>query len=130
MLLALALVAALHGAPADSLPGTWKITGDIMGNPLNETCTFKQAGTALTGKCTRADDNSTLDITGEAKDGKVTFKHGGDYQGQELTITYTGTLASAKELKGSIDVQPFGVTGGFTAIPAPAPAPAPTPARP
>ena len=124
MLLALALVSALHAAPvaADSAAGTWKITGDIMGNPLNETCTLKQAGSALSGRCVRADDGSGTDVTGEVKEGKVTFKHGGDYPGQELTITYTGTFASPKELKGTVEVLPFNVSGTFTAAPAPAPA--------
>jgi hypothetical protein len=125
MLLTLTLVSLLHAAPtADTLAGAWQIKGDVAGNPLNEVCTIKQTGTALSGTCTRETD-APQPLTGEVKDGKVTFKHGGDYQGQELTITYTGTLASPKELKGTVDVQPFGVSGDFTATPAPA-----TPAAP
>ena len=118
MLLALALAAAVHAAPADSVPGTWKITGDVVGNPLNETCTLKQAGTLVTGSCT-GETGGPYEVTGDVKDGKVTFKHAGDYQGTALIITYAGTLA-AGQLKGSVDVQPFGVTGTFTAAPAPA----------
>ena len=130
MLPFLTLLAALHAPPAapsrgaaDSVAGAWQITGDVMGNPLKELCTLKQTGTALTGKCTRTDDNSTLDVTGEVKDGKVTFKHGGDYQGAALTMVYTGTLpapgAASREIKGTVEVQPFGATGTFTAAPAP-----------
>ena len=55
------------------------------------------------------------------KDGKVTFKHGGDYQGTALTIVYSGSLAAPAQLKGTVEVQPFGVSGTFTAAPAPAP---------
>jgi hypothetical protein len=117
MLLPLLLVSALHLAPADTLTGTWKITGDVMGNPLNEVCTLKQSGDSLSGSCKNADANDAkaFDVTGEVKDGKITFRHGGDYQGQALTITYSGTLAAARTLKGSVDVQPYAVTGDFTA---------------
>ena len=35
MLLTLALLSALHGTPAaDSLTGSWKITGDVQGNAI------------------------------------------------------------------------------------------------
>ena len=125
MLLPLALLAALHAAPAtDSLSGAWKITGDIMGNPIDQTCTLQQAGATVTGNCIGG-QGEKLDVTGEVKDDKLTFKHGGDYQGQALTIVYTGTLASANALKGSVEVRPFGVTGTFTAAPAAAAAPKP-----
>jgi hypothetical protein len=57
-------------------------------------------------------------VTGEVKEGKVTFSHGGEYEGQALTITYSGTLASPAALKGTIDVQPFAASGTFSAAPA------------
>lgn len=123
MLLAALLASALHAAPprpaADSLTGTWRVAGDVMGNPIHELCTLAQAGTKLTGTCknTDAPDARPFDVTGEVKDGRVTFSHGGDYQGQALTIAYTGTLSSPTELKGTVDVQPFGVGGTFTAAP-------------
>ena len=127
MLLPFLLVSALHAAPvaapaADSVSGTWRVTGDVQGNAVNELCTLKQAGTAVTGSCT-AEGGQAYPVTGEVKDGRVTFRHGGEYQGQALTLTYSGMLA-AKPLKGTIDVQPFGVTGDFTATPAAA---SPTP---
>ena len=130
MLLALTLAAALHATPAaDSVPGTWKLTGDVAGNPLIETCTIKQAGAVLSGSCTN-DQGGPYEVTGDVKDGKVTIKHGGDYQGTALTIIYSGTLASPKELKGTIEVQPFGATGTFTAAPAATPVTKDGPAKP
>ena len=133
MLATLALVSALAAAtpaqaPADSVPGTWQITGDVMGNPLKVTCTLKQSGATLSGSCAN-DQGGPYEVTGEIKDGKITFKHGGDYQGQALTITYTATFAAPKQLKGTVDVLPFGVNGSFTAVPAPSGAPA-APAKP
>ena len=123
MLLAFALVSAL-AAPADSISGTWQIKGEVAGNPLNTTCTLVVAEARISGVCKSAEGKQDP-ITGEVKEGKVVFEHGGDYQGQELKIIYTGTLASAKEMKGTIEVKPFDVSGEFTATPAAAPAAAP-----
>jgi hypothetical protein len=119
MLLSFALVAAL-AAPADSISGTWVLKGEVAGNPLNTTCTLVVAEAKISGVCKGADaDAKEIPIVGEVKEGKVIFEHGGDYNGQELKIIYTGTLPSAKEMKGTIDVKPFDVTGEFTATPAP-----------
>ena len=119
MLLALSLLASLHLAPADSITGKWQLTGDVAGNPLNTICDIKQTGTALSGTCS-GEVGTALVITGTAKDGVVTFQHGGDYQGTELTIIYSGKIESAKEIKGTIEVKPFSASGTFTATPAPA----------
>ena len=123
MLLALALVSAL-AAPADSISGTWQIKGEVAGNPLNSTCTLVVAEAKISGVCKNAEGKQDP-ITGEVKEGKVIFEHGGDYQGQELKIIYTATLASPKEMKGTIEVKPFDVSGEFTAAPVPAAAAAP-----
>ena len=130
MLLTLALLSALATAPAaDSLSGTWKITGDVSGNAIDETCTITQTGATLAGSCV-GNAGEKLELTGEVKDGKVTFTHGGTYDGQALTITFTSTASTAKELKGSVFVLPFNVTGTFSAAPMASPAPTPTPAKP
>jgi hypothetical protein len=121
MLATLALLAVVHIAPAaDSVAGAWKISGDVMGNAFGAMCTIKQAEAVLSGSC--VDDGGVArPMTGEVKDGKITFKYASDYQGQPLTIAYTGTLVSSpRQLKGSVDVQPMGVGGTFTGTPAPA----------
>ncbi|MFL5619612.1 MAG: hypothetical protein ACJ79A_14615 [Gemmatimonadaceae bacterium] len=122
MLLTFALVAAL-AAPADSISGTWLIKGEVAGNPLVTTCTIVSAQAKISGTCKSAEGKENP-IIGEVKEGKVIFEHGGDYQGQELKIIYTGTLPSAKEMKGTIEVKPFDVSGEFTATPVAASAPA------
>ena len=123
MLLAFALVTAL-AAPADSISGTWAIKGEVAGNPLNSTCTLVVAEAKISGNCKNS-EGKVDPIFGEVKDGKVVFEHGGDYQGQELKIIFTGTLPSAKEMKGTIEVKPFDVSGEFTATPVAAAAAAP-----
>src|SRR5215204_532363 len=102
MLLNLIALALLQGTP---VTGTWQIKGDVMGAPLTSVCTLKQEGTALTGSCSN-DGGAAADVKGEVKDGKVTFSHGGDYEGQALTVVYSGTLVSPTELKGTITVNP------------------------
>lgn len=117
MLLPLLLATALHAAsPADSITGTWKITGDVVGNAVDETCMLKQTGAKISGTCAFTDAGAKpYEVTGEVKGDTITFTHGGEYQGQELTLTYSATFTSTKDLKGAIDVKPFGATGSFTA---------------
>ena len=117
MLLQLALLSALQLAPADSISGTWQVKGDVVGNAIDHPCTFQQSGTALTGSC--GSGETALPLEGEVKDGKVTFRYASQYDGQAITVVFSGTLVSATELKGTINVQPFDVGGEFTAAPAP-----------
>ena len=117
MLFTLALLTTLHGTlSTDSIAGTWKIAGDVVGNPVNTTCVIKQAGSTLTGNCAN-DAKGPYALTGDVKDGKVTFQYDIDYEGQPLTIIYSATVTAARELKGTIDVKPMGATGTFTAVP-------------
>ncbi len=120
MLLALALLTALHTAPgADSMSGKWQITRDVMGTPVKTICAIKQEGTALTGNCSD-DSNEPHSLTGTSQDGKVTFQYMVDYQGQPLTVVYSATFAASTQLKGSIEVKPMGAAGTFMATPVPA----------
>ena len=116
MLLTMGLLSLLQLAPADSLSGTWQVKGDVVGNAIDHPCTFQQSGTALSGSCAEG----ALPIKGEVKEGKVTFQYASVYDGQAITVVFSGTLVSATELKGTINVQPFDVGGEFTAAPAPA----------
>lgn len=119
MLLALALLGAIHTTVvSDSVAGAWQITGEVSGTPVRTICTIKQAGTELSGSCT-SETNTPMPITGAVKEGKVTFQYVVDYQGQALTIAYSGTLISPAQIKGSIEVKPLAVPGTFSAVPVP-----------
>ena len=78
-------------------------------------------GVGELGEHEAAQGGAALPLKGEVKEGKVTFQYASEYDGQAITVVYTGTFATATELKGTIDVQPFGVGGEFTAAPAPWP---------
>lgn len=115
MLHTIALLTVLSAAPTpDSIPGTWQIRGDADGNAIEEICTIKRAGNTLTGSCNFRE--TAFPLTGEVKDATITFSHpAGEYEGNALTIAFTGTLSTANELKGTLTVAPFGVGGAFTA---------------
>jgi hypothetical protein len=120
--LALLCMTAIFAAD-DPATGTWKIEGDIQGNPVRDLCTLTVADGKITGSC--KGDTGTFDVTGEITDKKIVFRHGGEYEGEKLTLTYSGTIDDTGVLKGTVDVQPMDVNGDFTAkkdTPAPAPA--------
>lgn len=93
---------------------TWTITGDVGGYPINETCIFTQANDKLTGSCTN-EQGKNYDTTGTMTGKKVVFVHGGEYQGEALTLTFTGAYTDKGELAGDIDVEPLDYQGTFTA---------------
>ncbi len=112
------------GADDTSLTGVWKITGEVSGVPVEDTCTLKHADTSLTGVCETL--GAKWDTTGKVDGKTVTFVHKGTYEGGEITMTYTGKLsADGASMTGTLDVDPYAVTGSFAAKKdAPAPPPA------
>ena len=103
--------ASLFAQP--SVPGSWTVTGDVQGYPVNETCTFAQAKDKIAGSC--ISEGKTYDTTVTLTGPKVIFVHGGEYQGQTLTITFTGSFNDKGELSGDIYVDPMAAEGTFTA---------------
>ncbi len=101
-------------AQQPTVPGSWTITGDVQGYPVNETCTFTQDKDKITGSC-KGSDGKAYDTTVTVNGQKVIIVHGGEYEGQALTLTYTGTYNDKGELAGDIDVQPLNYDGTFTA---------------
>ncbi len=110
--LLLASVATLLAQP--TIPGAWTITGDVQGYPLNESCTFTQDKDKISGPCKNSEGKS-FDTTVTVSEKKVVLVHGGEYQGQALTLTFTGAWNDKGELNGDIDVQPMQVSGTFNA---------------
>ena len=116
-LLPLLLLSTTAFAAPPAVPGSWTISGDVQGYPINEACTFTQDAKdkdKLTGTCKNA-EGKTFDTTVTIADQKVTFVHGGEYEGQALTLTYIGTYSDKGELSGVINVAPLGYDGTFTA---------------
>ena len=113
VMIALALVAAL-AARETSVAGTWNVESEVAGNAGSSVCTLAQQDNKITGKCT-SENGGEQKVTGEIEGGKVTFRHAGEYNGEALTITYTGKFESATVLSGAVNVLPYNVDGTFKA---------------
>ncbi len=112
---ALLFSACAIAADAPSLTGTWSIHQSIAGNESDQVCKFVQADNQLTGTCKPND--SEVKVTGSLDGTKVTWKYDTDYNGSTLTLVYTATLDDSGKIAGSVKVQPFNVSGDFTATP-------------
>jgi hypothetical protein len=108
-----AVVLATVLSAENSVTGKWDIQTEVMGNVGSAVCTLKQDGATISGKCTMGEADQT--VTGQITDNKITFKHGAEYNGEALTINYTGKFDSEKALSGDVTVDPFGVSGTFKA---------------
>jgi hypothetical protein len=101
-----ALVLLPVSAWAADLSGTWKAAFDTQIGKQEYTYTFKVEGTKLTGKAKSSNGESDL-VDGKVEGDKVSFVENLNYQGNEVKITYTGTVVSADEIKFSRDVSGF-----------------------
>jgi hypothetical protein len=105
---------AVSAAAADvSVTGKWDVSTSIAGNDAEMTCTFTQKATALTGSCTGQDGDHA--VTGKIDGNKVTWEYKTEYNGQPLTLAFSSTVDSDSKFVGTVDVNPMGVSGDFTA---------------
>ncbi len=109
-------------ADAPGLTGRWSVHNKIAGNESDQLCTLTQTEKVLSGSC--KSDQSTVEVTGSVDAKKLTWQYKSEYNGTPLTLIYTATVDDPAKISGAVEVQPFGVTGEFTAIPAPAETPA------
>lgn len=108
-LLALLLVTALPAAAAE-LPGKWTAEFESPIGVQKYVFEFKKAGDALTGQATfeRSIGNGSVALKNVKVDGdKISFDEPLSVDGNEITITYSGTLAG-DELKLTRVVGEFG----------------------
>jgi len=112
LIFAMLLSAELLAMDSD-VTGDWTIAGEVQGVGVDEVCTFVQTDAKLAGSCELT--GKKYDTTGSVDGKKVVFKHGGEYNGDPLTLTYTGVMADDGSLSGSIYVDPMAVDGSFSA---------------
>jgi hypothetical protein len=112
----LAVATAAYAADSPSLTGNWTVHNSIANNESDQQCTFVQKDNAISGTCRSADDKD-LAVTGSVDGKKVTWKYESEFNGSPLTLTYTATIDDPAKITGTVEVQPFGVTGDFTATP-------------
>jgi len=100
---------------AQSLTGQWAIHSNIAGNESDQQCRLVMTDNKITGTCKSQDKD--LQVTGTVDGRKVTWQYQSDYNGSPITLIYTATLEDSGKIAGTVEVQPFGVTGDFTATP-------------
>ena len=98
---------------AADVSGKWTMHSSVAGNDSDSECTFTQTGNDLSGSCGAA-DQPVMKFTGKVDGSKISWSVNGEYNGTPLTMKYTGTLANGK-ITGDVNIDPFGVTGEFSA---------------
>src|SRR5260370_110189 len=98
---------------APSLTGKWTIHNSIAANENDQECKFVVTDNKITGSCKSQDKD--LPVTGTVDGIKITWQYQSDYNGTPLTLIYTATLDDSSKIAGTVEVQPFDVTGEFAA---------------
>src|SRR5436305_8416196 len=113
-LVSLLLVASAVLAADGYVVGTWKMHTNIAGNENDQECTFTQKDAALGGTCKT--EKGDLNLKGTVDGKKVSWQYEVEYNGSPLTLVFTGTVDPVTKMSGTIEVQPMGVPGDFTAL--------------
>ena len=114
---ALLIASSVFAAGSPNLTGQWTVHNSIAGSESDQQCKFVQTENKLTGTCKSAESDKEVQITGSLDGNKLTWKYDSEYNGSPLTLVYTATLDDSGKIAGSVEVQPFSVTGDFTATP-------------
>ena len=100
-------------APIIDLTGKWLFSVTTDAGTGTPTVTLKQKGDSLTGHYS-SQTLGEADLTGTAKDRKVTFSFRVELQGTPLVVNYSGTIESNNAMKGTVDIG-GAARGTFTA---------------
>jgi hypothetical protein len=105
------LFAACAMAADRSLTGNWKITVSVNGEDHVSTCTFQQDGEKVTGTC--KGETGEGPATGQVQGDKITLSNQLPFNGDTLTLSFAGAFTSDTQMKGSVNIAPFDVSGDF-----------------
>lgn len=110
------LASTAFAVAAPSLSGKWSIHQTVAGNESDVTCTFVQTDNTLSGTC-KGQEDKELPLKGTIDGSKAAWQYDSEYNGTPLTIKYTAALDDPNKITGTLDIDPFGVSGEFTATP-------------
>src|SRR5260370_1002387 len=108
-----ALLFASSAFGAQNLTGHWAIHNNIAGNENDVQCELVVTDNKITGSCKSQDKN--LPVTGAVDGNQVSWQYQSEYNGSPITLIYTATLDDSNKIVGTVEVQPYGVTGDITA---------------
>jgi hypothetical protein len=112
----LAFASSALAAGTPSVSGQWTVHNSIAGNESDQNCTLTQTDNKISGTC-KSQEGKDLQVTGSVDGNKVTWQYQSEYNGSPLTLVYTATLDDSGKIAGNVEVQPFNVSGDFTATP-------------
>jgi len=112
--IAIVLFASSAWAAAPNITGKWTVHQSIGGNEADSECNLIQTDSVLAGTC-KSPEGKDLPIKGSVDGSKVKWQFDSEYNGTPLTIKFTGTVDDSGKMSGSVDVDPFGASGDFTA---------------
>src|SRR5258707_8342712 len=98
---------------APNLTGPWTIHNSIAGNENDQECKLVVTDNKISRSYNSQD--KVLPVTGTVDGNKATWQFQSDYNGSPLTLIYKATLDDSNKIAGTVEVQPFGITGDFTA---------------
>jgi hypothetical protein len=113
---ALLFASTAFAAATPNLTGKWTIHQSVAGNDSDQECNFVQTDNQLTGTC-KSQDGKDVPLKGNIEGSKLTWQYDSEYNGTPLTVKYSATLDDSSKISGSVEVDPFGVSGDFTATP-------------
>lgn len=111
---ALLFASSAFAAGAPNVTGKWNIHQSVAGNEADSECNLVQTENTIAGNC-KSPEGKDLPVKGAVEGNKATWQFESEYNGTPLTIKFTGTIDDSGKMSGSVDVDPFGVTGDFTA---------------
>jgi len=115
-----AVAGATESNPSSAQPiatGTWKIDGNVMGNPVTMTCVLTEAEHKLAGTCSGAGESRTpRALTGTATPKGVNWRFDDQFQGQPISFSINATMsADGAKMNGTLSIAPMNVGGDFVA---------------
>ena len=110
------IAASTASGPTASLAGSWHVHTTFSCSYYESDCTITQTDKTIGGTC--KSDNGEVKIAGSVDGNKATWKFDSDYQGTPINLTYTGAFDDKGKFTGTVDVQPFDVSGDFLMTPA------------
>ena len=111
-----ASAAITASGPTASVAGSWHVHSVVSGGEYDSDCVITQTDKVIAGTC--KSDSGEVKIAGIVDGPKATWKFDSEYQGTPINLTYTGAFDDKGKFSGTVDVQPFDVSGDFLMTPA------------
>jgi hypothetical protein len=101
-----ALLLCVFAAFAEDVSGTWQLTVQTNQGPGTPWLVLNQTGEQLTGTY-HSQVLGDAKVTGTIKGNAIEFAFVGDAGGQQIKVTYKGTVESATAMKGTAVYEGF-----------------------